>query len=75
MNQRGAGDRWLSGEPIDGVVFPLHAVVDIVGGRYDGDRGVVILLMALGDDPLYLVRVHSSADEVRVRQSLLHRAE
>lgn len=70
---RGAGDRWLAGEPLDGVRFALHDPVEIVGGPLDGLRGTIALLMALTPEPSYLVALRDRAD-VRVRQSALRRA-
>lgn len=75
VDHRGVGDRWLAGEPVPGVAFEQHTSVGIVGGRHHGDEGIVILLMALGDDPLYLVRLRSTIGEIRVRQSSLRHSE
>lgn len=71
MMLRGLGDRWLAGEAIDGIAHAMHAVVEIVGGRYDGQQGTVTLLMLPGDDPLYLVRLRSGDGDIRMRQSAL----
>ena len=69
--RRGAGDRWLAGEAVDGVDFALHAPVEIGLGRHEGRRGRVALLLALGDDPVYLVALSGQGGEARVRQSAL----
>ncbi|MBA3671453.1 MAG: hypothetical protein H0W68_05455 [Gemmatimonadaceae bacterium] len=70
MTRLGAGDRWLAGEPLDGVAFGHHASVCIMRGAHDGCVGRVTLLMSLGDDPLYLVTLGDGTD-IRVRQSAL----
>ena len=73
MKYRGQGDRWLAGEPIQGVLFEHHAAVDIIGGAHAGQSGSVVFLMNLDADPLYLVALSSGAGDVRVRQSSLQR--
>lgn len=70
MTARGLGDRWLAGEPVPGVAFAHNERVTFVGGRYDGDEGTVVLLMAIEPEPAYLVS-HAQGGEVRVRQSSL----
>jgi hypothetical protein len=69
---RGAGDRWLAGEPVPGVEFALHDRVEVTAGPCDGERGSVSLLMSLTPDPSYLVTLATRGD-VRVRQSALRR--
>lgn len=69
--ERGAGDRWLAGEAVEGVQFGQHAAVEVAGGRHAGARGRVALLLALGDDPLYLVSLADGQGDARVRQSSL----
>src|SRR5690606_33005515 len=54
--RRGAGDRWLAGEPVDGVRFGHHEAVVVTAGPWAGRVGRVALLLTLGDDPLYLVQ-------------------
>ncbi len=74
MSHRFAGDRWLAGEPMDGVDYSHHAAVEIVGGRFDGERGIVALLITLAPEPAYLVTIMGTAGgtaDVRVRQSRL----
>ena len=68
---RGAGDRWLAGEPVDDVRFGHHATVEIVGGRFDGARGRVELLTALAPEPQFLVELADGSGTVKVRQSSL----
>ena len=68
---RGAGDRWLGGAPVDGVQFGHHAIVEIVGGRFDGARGRVELLTALVPEPRFLVALADGSGTVKVRQSSL----
>lgn len=71
MDIRGVGDRWLAGETIPGVAFAMHASVEVTSGRFRGQGGAVILLMALASEPLYLVKLNAGAGDVRVRQSEL----
>ena len=68
---RGAGDRWLAGEPVDDVAFAHHSEVEFAGGRFDGARGRVELLMALAPEPQYLVALADGSGTVKVRQSSL----
>ena len=70
---RGVGDRWLDGEKIDGVEFPLHARVMITLGRHAGKIGTVAFLMNLDADPLYLVELAAGTGDVRVRGAGLRR--
>lgn len=69
--RRGAGDRWLAGEHVDGVEFGHHASVEIVDGRFGGTRGRVELLLAIDPEPQYLVALGGSAGTAKVRQSSL----
>ena len=71
---RGAGDRWLAGERVDDVRFAHHAAVEIVEGRFDGERGRVELLIALTPEPQYLVAL-AAGGSVKVRQSSLRAAD
>lgn len=68
---RGAGDRWLAGEPVEGVRFGHHAAVEIAGGRHDGARGRIELLMAIAPEPRFLVALADGSGTVKVRQSSL----
>jgi hypothetical protein len=70
---RGAGDRWLAGEAIEGVTFGLHDRVQVVGGTFDGAVGSIALLIGLSPEPSYLVSLGERGD-VRVRQAELHPA-
>ncbi len=70
----GAGDRWLAGERVDGVLFGHHDRVEFVTGRFGGERGRVELLLALGPEPRYLVALERGGEAVRVRQSALRAA-
>jgi hypothetical protein len=70
---RGVGDRWLAGEPIEGVELPLHARVMITLGRHAGMTGTVAFLMNLDEDPLYLVELDAGTGDVRVRGAALRR--
>ena len=70
---RGVGDRWLAGEAIDGVDFPLHARVMLTLGRHAGKTGTVAFLMNLDEDPLYLVELQDGSGDVRVRGAGMRR--
>jgi hypothetical protein len=70
---QGAGDRWLAGQAVEGVLYALHDAVEIVGGQLDGERGTIALLVGLSPEPSYLVALARRRD-VRVRQSALRRA-
>lgn len=69
----GAGDRWLAGERLDGVAFSLHDAVEVITGPFDGERGIIALLVGLAPEPSYLVTLRSRGD-ARVRQSSLRAA-
>lgn len=68
---RGAGDRWLAGDPLEGVRFSHHAAVEISGGRFDGARGRIELLIALAPEPQFLVALADGGGTVKVPQSSL----
>lgn len=70
MEHLGVGDRWLEGEAIEGVRFGPKQAVEIVGGSRDGQRGRILLLIALEPEPTYLVMLDPGT-ELRVRQSAL----
>lgn len=65
----GVGDRWLAGEPLDGVRFAAHDAVEVLIGRREGEAGTILLLVALEPEPAYLVQVGSA--RVRLLQSAL----
>jgi len=67
VRERGAGDRWLAGEQVDGVAFAHHARVLIARGTDAGRAGHVALLLALRPQPRYLVALDGGGD-VRVGQ-------
>lgn len=73
MNLRGVGDRWLAGEPIDGVALAMHDRVAIAMGPHANGRGIILLLLGLKPQPTYLIRLASGGEEIRVRQSALRR--
>jgi hypothetical protein len=73
MSIRGQGDRWLAGEPVEGVELEQYAPVRISSGQYAGQTGSVALLLNLEEDPLYLVTLAFGVGDVRVRQSALQR--
>ncbi len=70
MEHLGVGDRWLDGDAVDGVRFGPKQAVEIVGGSRDGQRGRILLLIALEPEPTYLVMLEIGS-EIRVRQSAL----
>ncbi|MCY7379009.1 MAG: hypothetical protein LH467_06680 [Gemmatimonadaceae bacterium] len=73
MNLRGVGDRWLADELVAGVTFAHHQPVLIADGIHRGQRGIIVLLVALTPEPRYLVRL-ADAREIQLGQSALHPA-
>lgn len=67
----GLGDRWLAGEPIEGVTFGPGDAVLVRTGRAAGGIGRVRLLLSPPPDPRYLVEITAGGASVRVRQSEL----
>lgn len=74
MTTTGLGDRWLSGQPIDGIRFGPGDAVLVLSGRAAGDLGRVRLLLGPPPDPRYLVEVADGEPAVLVRQSQLEHA-
>lgn len=72
-DDRGVGDRWLTGEAVAGVAFGLHDRVLITTGRHAGAVGGVALLALLRPEPSYLVAL-GDGTTVRARQSALRAA-
>lgn len=70
MSAPGLGDRWMSGERLDGVAFALHDRVRVTAGTHAGRTGVVALLLVAAPEPAYLVTLDDGGD-TRVRQSAL----
>ena len=73
MDIRGIGDRWLAGERIDGVSFQRHDAVEVMMGRYEGETGRIELLMDLGPETKYLVKLGAGERMVPVMQSALRK--
>ena len=73
MRHRGAGDRWLAGEPLPGVHFAAHDAVEVLIGKREGERGTILLLVALEPEPAYLVQFGDA--RVRLSQSALVRPD
>lgn len=69
----GMGDRWLAGEAQPGVRFGPGQRVAFTRGSRAGEGAVVVLLVAVGPEPLYRVRADGGA-ELHVRQSALDAA-
>lgn len=74
MSVKGAGDRWLAGENVDGVTFARHDVVRFTSGSRAGATGVIELLVALAPEPQYLIVMHDGGN-VRAPQSVLEPCE
>lgn len=66
----GLGDRWLAGEPLDGIRFGPRAAIEIATGSREGQRGHVALLLGVAPEPFYLVALDDGS-ELRIRQSAL----
>lgn len=71
MNLRGLGDRWLHGEPLDGIAFGPADHVRVRDGKHAGQGGRILLLMGGPPDPLYLLDLDDEGGPARVRQSAL----
>lgn len=61
---------FLAHRPLPSVAFEHDNPVEIVGGGFAGDSGNIVNVEQLGDDPMYLIELHSGRD-VTIRQSLL----
>jgi hypothetical protein len=72
MSRAGLGDRWLAGERLAGVAFALNEAVEVTAGRFQGERGTIVLLMGAAPEPTYLVEL--AAGPARVRQGDLRAA-
>jgi hypothetical protein len=57
----GLGDRWLRGDPLDGVAFGPQAAVQVIAGPHQGRRGVVRLLLGIAPQPVYVVTLETGA--------------
>jgi transcription antitermination factor NusG len=75
MELCGAGDRWLAGEPVDGVTFAQGDAVEVLAGPYAGELGAIVLLLGLRPEPIYLVKLGTTGRDMRVRQSALRAVE
>lgn len=73
MTLRGIGDRWLAGEEIDGVSYHRHDTVDILDGKHEGKTGRIELLMDVGPEARYLVKLEPDGRLVPVGESALRR--
>ena len=73
MSVRGIGDRWLAGEPIEGVSVHRHDAGEIVAGRHEGQFGRIELLMDVDPEARYLVKLDEAERLVPVNQSALQR--
>ena len=71
MQLRGVGDRWMAGEPVEGVAFAPGAAVDVVAGAHAGASGRVLLLVVLRPEPRYVVHLAATGIDVRLAQSAL----
>lgn len=67
---RGLGDRWLAGEPIDGVDFAQNDAVRVRDGRHAGRLGRVLLLADAPPSAAYLVDL-GDGRPARVAQAML----
>jgi len=74
METRGLGDRWLTGDAIEGVLFARHDPVTIVYGPNSGESASVLLLMGIRPQPTYLVEFASGGGTIRLRQDELRAA-
>ena len=63
---------WLAGRPVPGVAFNLNDAVRIEGDWwYAGQSGAVVSLLETAPEPLYLVELGATGEDVRVPQRAL----
>jgi hypothetical protein len=62
-------DPWVAGEPIPGVTLPYNSLVEVIGGEYAGEVGVVVGL-DLSPDPIYTVELADDPN-AEIPQSML----
>jgi hypothetical protein len=62
-------DPWVAGKPIPGVAITYNSLVDVVGGQYVGEVGVVVGLQ-LAPDPIYTVELADNPN-AEIPQSML----
>ena len=63
-------DDFLANRPVTGVALGCNDYVNVIGGEFAGDTGLVINIEELGEDPVYLVKLDSGI-QVLVAASLL----
>jgi hypothetical protein len=61
---------WSNFNLIPGVKFVLNASVEILKGKYIGEKGIIVSLQALNPEPRYLIEL-SSGEYVNVHESQL----
>jgi hypothetical protein len=65
----------LAGEKPDGVQFAQNDAVEILSGPDTGERGAIILLLALEPEPCYFVELGSGRGDRNIDQSALRPIE
>jgi hypothetical protein len=71
MELHEAEARWVTCQPIPGVLFRLNDPVAIQAGDHAGEVGCAIALLGLTPEPLYLVELEPNGQEVEILQSHL----
>jgi hypothetical protein len=64
---------FLAHRPLQGVVYEHDDYVQIVAGEHKGNRGSIVSVEELGDDPVYLIELEAGRD-VHVSQSHIEAA-
>lgn len=70
MNLAEIGQRFLNGDPIDGVRYRHNDFVFITSGANSGGSGSLVTITSFDPEPKYLVELESGID-VEVLQSCL----
>ena len=68
-------DRWLAGGSLDGVAYALNDAVILLEGDHAGQAGTVVALQSLAPEPLYVVQLGGSGEDVGALQSSLRPAD
>lgn len=63
---------FLAHKPIEGVSYEHNDYVQIVSGEHQENKGSLVSVEELGEDPIFVLELESGVD-VRVRQSQIER--
>ena len=62
---------WFAGEAVPGAAFRLNDSVEILAGEHTGNGGTVISIERLTPEPIYLVELGDTGEDVRLSESNL----